>query len=306
MTMSNTQREIDDRALDWIIQQADPLFDAWDAFGEWMKADPAHAAAYHAMAVADMDAARTLSVEPLVLAPPRISRKWVRWPVAAIAAAGIAVFGFSLLQKTPDSFAIETAAGQQRTVTLADGSRVTLDGNTRVVGNSGDARRVSLERGEAVFAVVHDAAKPFTVTAGAATLLDVGTVFAVTREGSRTSVRVAEGAVVYNPHGEKVRLDAGMTLRADDGAVSVLVGRTDPAAIAGWRTGRLVYDGTPLDDVVGSTGLKFDVAPDISGRPFRGVIALDGGGDVVMRRLRVLLDVDIERRGARWKMSAKR
>jgi transmembrane sensor len=310
MTMSDTQREIEDRALDWIILQADPNFDAWEDFAAWLGADPVHAETYQAMAVADMDAARTLSTEPVIPARSQPSRKWVRWPVAAIAAAGIAVFGYSLQDKTPDSFAIETAAGQQRTVTLADGSRVTLDGNTRVVGDSGDARRVSLERGEAVFAVVHDAAKPFTVTVGAATLLDVGTVFSVTRENSRTSVRVAEGAVVYNPKSEKVRLDAGMTLRADDGAASVVVGRTDPATIAGWRNGRLVYDGAPLGDVVAdvarTTGLKFDVGPELSGRTFRGVIALDGGGDAVMRRLRILLDVDIERRGAAWKMSAKR
>lgn len=308
--MPERNRETEDRALDWIIQQADPHFDAWEEFGNWMAADPANAAVYQAMAVADADAAGLLMQAPAVAMPEtRMRRAWMRWPIAAVAAGGLAVFGFSLHQGT-DNSVIETAAGQQRTVTLADGSRVTLDGDTRITVDNNNIRRVALEHGEVVFAVAHDLARPFTVSVAGATLLDVGTVFSVTREGSKTLVRVAEGAVVYNPQGEKVRLDAGMTLRVDDGATSVVVGRTDPATIAGWRTGRLVYDGAPLGDVVAdvarATGLKFDVAPDIGAKPFRGVIALDGGGDAVMRRLRVLLDVDIERRGARWKMSAKR
>jgi transmembrane sensor len=307
--MSEINRAIEDQALDWIIRQADPQFDAWEGFHAWLGSDPRHATVYQAMAVADSDTAASLSAVPSVAVQAALRRSWVRWPVAAIAAAGIAVFGYSLQHRQTDLYAIETVAGQHRTVTLVDGSRVTLDGNTRVVADRDDPRRVSLERGEAVFAVFHDEARPFTVAVGGATLVDVGTVFAVTREGRRTSVEVVEGAVIYNPKGEKVRLDAGMTLRADDGAVSVVVGRTDPATIAGWRTGQLVYYGASLSEVVAdvarASGLALDLAPALSNRPFQGVIVLDGGDEAIVRRLRVLLAIDIERRGDRWKMTAK-
>ena len=48
------------------------------------------------------------------------------------------------------------------TVTLADGTRVTLDGATRLEVRLGARRRqVELVRGEAFFDVAHDAARPF-------------------------------------------------------------------------------------------------------------------------------------------------
>ena len=62
-----------------------------------------------------------------------------------------------------------TAIGETREITLADGSRVTLNTNTRVrVGFSKQAREVTLEHGEATFNVTHAAqAPPFHVIAGA-------------------------------------------------------------------------------------------------------------------------------------------
>lgn len=313
--MSETHHAIEDQALDWIIGQGDPRFDDWQGFEAWLAVDPIHAATYQAMAVADVDAASLIASEtgfaPRSDSRPTHSKRiWMRWPLAAVAAAGIAIFGFSIQRPASQSYAIETRFGQHRTVALADGSTVVLNGDTRVTADRNNTRRVSVERGEAVFAVVHDEAHPFTVAVGGSTLLDVGTEFSVTRVGKQTQVRVIEGAVMYNPEGERVRLNAGMTLRADDGGAVATVGRTDPASIAGWRTGRLVYDGAPLSevaaDITRSTGLILEVEPELAARPFRGVIALDGSREAIANRLRLLLDVRIERYGARWKMLAKR
>lgn len=312
--MSETHRAIEDQALDWIIGQADPRFDDWQGFEAWLEADPIHAGTYQEMAVADADAATLLRSEarvaPVVRERAHKKRTWVRWPLAAVAAAGLAIFGFSIQHPASQGYAIETRAGQHRTVALDDGSTVVLNGDTRVLADHKNTRRVSVERGEAVFAVVHDEAHPFTVAVGGSTLVDVGTEFSVTRVGKQTLVRVVEGAVMYNPEGERVRLNAGMTLRADDGGAVATVGRTAPASIAGWRTGRLVYDGAPLSevaaDITRSTGLILEVEPELAARPFRGVIALDGSREAIANRLRLLLDVRIERYGARWKMLAKR
>jgi len=71
----------------------------------------------------------------------------------------------------------------------------------------------------------------------------------VLREGRTTAVQVAEGAVIYNPDSTAVRLDAGRTLRAIDGDALLAVGNISPASVAGWKDGRLIYDGQTMAEV---------------------------------------------------------
>ncbi|WP_204309887.1 FecR family protein, partial [Klebsiella michiganensis] len=70
-----------------------------------------------------------------------------------------------------------TAAGERREVALTDGSKMILNGDTRVAMI--DARHAELIEGEALFEVRHDAAHPFIVKTGDVTLEDAGTVFNV-------------------------------------------------------------------------------------------------------------------------------
>jgi transmembrane sensor len=64
----------------------------------------------------------------------------------------------------------QTKLGEQRSVTLADGSRITLNTASRVeVDLRSDGRRIHLLEGEALFEVAHDPNRPFDVRVGAAT-----------------------------------------------------------------------------------------------------------------------------------------
>ena len=63
-----------------------------------------------------------------------------------------------------------------------------------------------------MFTIVHDAARPFEVEAGGATMRDLGTVFNVVAGARRVEVGVAEGAVLFDPSGAAVNLTPGMTL----------------------------------------------------------------------------------------------
>lgn len=94
-----------------------------------------------------------------------------------------------------------TAIGETREITLADGSRVTLNTNTIVrVGFSQRAREVMLERGEATFHVTHAVnAPPFRVIAGARTFEaqfeDMRTQFNVRTLRENVDLVVIEGQV---------------------------------------------------------------------------------------------------------------
>lgn len=297
---------IRDQALDWVIRQRDPAFDAWEAFHDWLAADPVHAEIYHELAVDDATMEELIPPAPAVQ-PKQATRRY--WLGAAVAASLAAVVGYGMIgHVSADPYRIETAPGARRLVALSDGSSITLNGNTRLVLDHGNDRIATLERGEALFAVVHDEKRPFRVTVGAATLIDVGTRFNVVREGNVTRVAVSEGAVVYNPDVEAVRLDPGRSLRAVDGDPTIALADVPAASVASWKSGRLVYDGQPMREVAADLaryyGQPVAIAPTIADRPYHGVISLDSAGDIT--RLGPLLDAQVRRDGAGWKISARR
>jgi transmembrane sensor len=142
-----------------------------------------------------------------------------------------------------------TIAGTRSTVTLRDGTRLTLGPATRVrvpadFGNR--SRTVELD-GEAVFAVVHDAKRPFVVHTQHTTVRDVGTTFVVRAYAPDGAARVAvaEGEVAVG----------GAALKANDAASIDTAGRitvrrgVDVSRDFGWSTGRLEFEDTPLRDV---------------------------------------------------------
>lgn len=301
-------------ALDWLIRQREPDFDDWDAFADWLDIDPLHAAIYQEMAAADADIAdliRTRPVSPNVAAIPPVSRRrFAGWAGGALAASLIAgISGYGLLQTRSDPYSVQTAAGERRSVTLADGSRIDLNGDTRVTLDRRNARIATLDRGEALFTVVHDDNRPFLVHAAGAELRDIGTIFNVISDRGDLSVAVAEGAVLYNPDAEAVTLNAGRTLTVRGGEAVVTLGHADPDAMTSWRQDRLVYDGAPIGlvagDIARNLGVSIAAAPDVAARPFRGVITLDRETDRFLARLGPLLDVSVRRGEQGWVLTAK-
>ena len=89
-----------------------------------------------------------------------------------------------------------TAIGQQRTVTLPDGSAIKLNTDSQVqVDYGSNVRKIRLLRGESLFEVSHDPAKPFEVYARGNMIRAVGTAFSVRLIGDAVKVTVAEGKV---------------------------------------------------------------------------------------------------------------
>ncbi|PZU47402.1 MAG: iron dicitrate transport regulator FecR [Sphingomonas sp.] len=276
-------RQIDQSAIDWVIRQRDPAFDGWEAFADWLAADPAHAEAYHRVAALDDDLG-ALTAAPIdearPFAPAPVFTRRNIWLSAAVAASLAVVVGVSALRPAP-TYRVETAMGEQRVISIADGSRIELNGGTRLLLYREDDRRVVLERGQANFRVVHRADAPFRVAAGPAQLMNIGTVFDVTRGNDLTIVAVSEGAVAYNPDTDNVRIDAGKRLSVQDGSGKALLAPVDPASVGAWREGQFVYDDVPLeqvaDEIARTTGMRIRVAPEAANIRFRGV--LDGRAD---------------------------
>jgi transmembrane sensor len=111
---------------------------------------------------------------------------------AAIVLAVLATSWFVLT--SPQHY--QTKFGEQRSILLDDGSRVTLNTGSKIEIDLGSKRRiVRLLAGEALFDVAHDSTRPFDVFAGKTVLRAVGTEFNVDMRPSQTTVTVLEGRV---------------------------------------------------------------------------------------------------------------
>lgn len=309
--MTEDSTIMESAALDWVIRLRDPAFDGWEDFEAWLASDPVHAKAYHQLAVADEDMAvlltRAPAPRPLITPVPKRSFTRRSWMGGAIAASVAALVGVAVIDRQPALYQIETAPGERRTITLSDGSQIAMNGGTSLTLDRKDARYAVLHRGEALFNVIHDEESPFKVAVGDAQLVDVGTRFNVVREGNTTAVQVAEGAVIYNPDSTAVRLDAGRTLRAIDGDALLALGTMSPASMAGWKDGRLIYNGQTMAEIAADlsrwSGQPVRVDPRVAEQRFRGVLSLGDGEDIV--RLAPLLEVDVRKAGQEWVLAPK-
>lgn len=309
--MTDWTREMEEDAIAWLIRQRDPSFDDWETFEAWLAADAAHARAYAEVAAADRDLDAVLprltwpaEAEPDLAdypaAPTR--RHWLAGTMAASVAIAVAA-GTWLAWPSRDLYAIQTAAGERRTVTLA-GSTLDLNGDTRIQLDRKDRRFARLERGQALFTVRHDPAHPFRVETADATLVDAGTTFEVTTSGGDLDLAVSEGLVVVDPDSAAIRVPAGQQFILSKGQRIGRLSAVRPSDVGAWRDGQLFYDGAPLSrvaaDLQRNLGVPVTVDAHAATRPFRGVVRLDGGVEPTMTRLRILLGADVRRSGKGW------
>ncbi|RYD44613.1 MAG: DUF4880 domain-containing protein [Sphingomonadales bacterium] len=296
------------RAIDWLIRQRDPAFDDWDGFADWLAEDPVHTAIYDAVASLDRDLdALPVTPKPSVViipdAPRRPSRR--AWFGGAMAAALVGAISLSGLGLFGNDSRIETEAGEHRTIALADGSKIEVNGASVIEIDKDRPRFARLESGEAMFHVVHRDDDPFVVETGDAKIVDLGTAFNVVRRDRQTSVAVSEGIVLYNPDRDKVRLVAGKGIEARDGdRQPPVVQDVDVASVGGWRSGLLVYNGTPLavvaEDLKRTAGMQVRIAPEASDLSFRGALIIDKNRNRTIADLAALSGTTAQRQGDGW------
>ena len=106
--------------------------------------------------------------------------------------------------------------GTVRNLDLVDDSLITLNGGSQVTLDlQTDHRRVTLDRGEAMFRVEKDTSRPFDVKVGSATVRSVGTVFSVRKDTADAAETVVEEGkvLVMGSQSAPFPVDAGQTAR---------------------------------------------------------------------------------------------
>lgn len=272
-----TDRELLETAAAWrlrVFGDSEPTAEDAAAFEHWLSASPRHQTAF------DRASAAWDLLEPHTAAPEVIrarrdaldyarkagERRWLREPgrrtalrIAACAVAAVAL-GASVWPLVDGVDVYRTHRGERREVTLADGSSVLLDANTKLrVRYTDEARRLTLDKGQARFQVAHNAYRPFTVTAGDRTVVATGTAFNVDLLGRAVRVTLIEGSVVVRPVAAApvrltarpapapvVALKSGQQLTAVEGVSAASVQSVKVADATAWERGKLVLDNVPL------------------------------------------------------------
>jgi transmembrane sensor len=154
---------------------------------------------------------------------------------------------------------ISTKVGERLTVTLNDGSTVTLntDGLVEIKYSRGE-RALILKRGQMLVEVAKDSARPFVVYAGDHKIVATGTAFDVRLSGQKLEVTMVEGHVYVDQvqddpasseRGTKTNLRAGEQFILDGKAVPS-VKAVDVTRATSWTSGKLVFLDTRLAEAV--------------------------------------------------------
>ena len=308
----------DDRAqieaINWRLHMPTMDEDGWAAFTEWLESNPGNAHAYDAVASLDAtlpEMLRRVDEERAPEADPAdrttVSGRKRFWALAAaimlMIGSGI---GYRFVPRASVDYLLVSQPGMVRQVRLAEGTLVTLNGDTRLILSKREPRLVRVEQGEVAFRVAHDDARPFRVTAGPVTVQDVGTFFNVSRLAGGVEISVGEGSVSYDPDGSNILLHAGQTAFVAQQPAALEIREVDPTAVASWRSRKLVYRVAPVSRVAADVGRiigrRMELDPNLAGQTFSGVLLIEGSDDVVRRRIQGLLGIDIVADEAVWRL----
>ncbi len=288
-TRNETAKEIDAAAADWAARLDRGVLSPEDEarLDAWLAADSRRVGAFAKARAVALYSERTRALGPQF--DPRAfkgtrsrtrgrgqtkgqgfspARRRMLWGTAAAGIAATVLGGYGLATAGET---YTTRRGEMKVVPLADGSVVNLNTDSRIrVLYTAARRSIHLDRGEALFDVAKDAARPFVVSAGDTRVKAVGTSFSVLRlADTPVQITVREGVVEVD-RGHQNALDMGasemtpLRLTANMRAVAPLgSGLAAPAPIravavapveveraVAWREGRIAFEGETLAEAV--------------------------------------------------------
>lgn len=210
--------------------------------------------------------ARSLTMKnPATIAKRRFS--WSDRYLWAAAAALVLAFATLLYEYSKDSAGLQkirAASGQRERLTLPDGSIVQLNSASEIQfhRNFADTARDVTLLGEAYFDIAHDG-RPFSIKTGNAQVRVLGTKFGVWARNEETRVTVREGRVALRALSAPP--NKAVELAANQMSVCRQQNEPEPPQIVdaknslGWLEGRIVFEQTPLTEVIAELQRSYNV-----------------------------------------------
>lgn len=195
---------------------------------------------------------------------PDSKSTWHRWAMAAslalIVGLSVIFYNSNKSNKVSNQIAAEFSANQNpKTITLIDGTVVTLDANSNLAVNAhyGTKNREVKLSGEAFFEVTRNTALPFVVLAGNSTTKVLGTAFNVENINKTATIQVHHGKVSFGREKNNLFLEKDMAARLDsDGTLRLIKPDLNMTA---WKTGVLKFKNEPISEVINVLNNHFKV-----------------------------------------------
>ncbi len=229
-------------------------------FEEWISRSPGHRVALLRLISVWKRTHRlgALKSPDVAVLKQNSSRLPLRRKIIGLAAAAsiliiVGLANLNFVADVPAGEEYQTAKGGQKFVDLADGSKIELNSDTKLVADiSQEKRIVTLDHGEAFFEVSHDKNRPFKIIAGDQAITVLGTKFAVHRKKNSIEVAVSEGKVQIDDltdlqENPLIILTAGDIAEAEKGGF--LLVRKDLKIVLrelSWRQKFIDFDNAPL------------------------------------------------------------
>ena len=324
---SRTERE---QFVDWL--QASPdnlaeyleLADLWGKLGSVGKDADVEELITHAR-----ESSNVVEFAPDIHEPPPVTPRSRKFYGAIASAACVLVVAIgTLILWTQHSDLITTEVGELRSISLADGSIITLNTRTSLRYAFGDSfRQVELIDGEALFDVARDLSRPFIVSAGESEIRALGTSFNVYKKSDvEATVTVLEGRVVVRAsgmivdeqstspsdrdkpsHPAQVELTQGERIHIHPKELLLPVTPVSPDRAAEWTARRITFENSPLRDVVAQFN-RYSVSqllvddPDLADMRLNGVFEPHSQEDL-LAYLRQVEGVNVRGVGNDWVIS---
>jgi len=216
------------------------------AFRQWLSADQSHATAFEAVnSTWDISGGLPRDLRGAVHAPSSSNRRRIMaGGVALLAGAGAMTFWRSAEAKN-----FRTEVGEQKHVSLDDGTRIFLDTDTQLEIRFSETQRTThLRYGRVNFRVAPDPIRPFVVNAAEAKVIAVSSNIDVRLDGAQLSVILVKGSADIVPASSQIeKLQAGDRLVIDSEG---LRHRDKPALapLLAWQTGQAIFENGRLWD----------------------------------------------------------
>ncbi len=279
MPERRTLTEAERQASGWIVRMKAHDATAGDRrdFEAWLQAHPDNRKAY---AKLERTWAIVQSLQHLKGHVPANDTEpsranWLRPTLAAAAAALLAIGALYWFTRSPapEGEHYVSAPADIRTLTLSDGSSVTLSGASNAsIAISETERRVDLQSGYALFDVTHDENRPFVVHTPQGDIRVLGTSFVVRVADSEVRTTVLRGSVsgaaqrdgLFARRSEAVtaRANQEIVLRKGEAELVAISTEAVPRRLA-WRDNMLAFDGETLNEAIAQvsqqTGWRFEL-----------------------------------------------
>lgn len=295
--MNFSQDKQQEQAARWLARSQDKDFTSDDlkALNAWLEEDPANRAAFEEMGavwdqvegmehVFNSEEKHTCSDLPVTSQPtgrlrgakrilPRIltgNRKvaLVGAVMAVLVLLCLPVIKSHLVDQPEKLYAYQTVAGEQKIVTLSDGSVLKMNVSSQIsVHITGHNRQVEMGEGEVFFQVKPDPDRPFEVSTPSGLVQVLGTAFNVKNRRGKVSVDVDHGRVQVqgNPASptdmktKEMTLSSGQGVDINPSGRLVKLRQSNIKQVLAWRQKQAVFKNTPVGDVLHELELYHNV-----------------------------------------------